>query len=250
MAANPTVKCPTCKQDNAPDMAFCIYCGANMKVKASPTATATAQSVELDDTSETQLRICPKCQSADPLNQDYCIVCGSKIPKRERIRGVTSSVMVQSELLNLKDEISTIQAVRSQQAPKPFRVPTALMLVALSALGIGLGVLGGLAQERPGPEKPPEIALPTEGLTILTAQPYCDISVESSDHRDFYIGRTGKTGDLAMEKLVPDTYQVEVKNPQGEKETRSTATVLQNQPYILGGPPGPRLFQATSPTEH
>jgi hypothetical protein len=242
MAVNPTVKCPGCKQDNAVDMAFCIFCGAAMKA----TGAVGGQSQEASD--EPELRICPKCECADPLNREYCIICGTKIPKRQRVKGVTSSVMVQSELMSLREDISTIQKAKMQAGAKPFRLPGSIILFALALVGLGLGAVVGICEIQQSETAPP-MALPQKGLAILTAVPYCDVFIEFPKGDNFIIGRTSRTGALSLVDLYPEQYAVEVKSPDGENQIQVEADVENGKATVLGGPPGKRLFEGASQTK-
>lgn len=185
-------------------------------------------------------RVCPKCSSADPLNRDFCVICGTKIPKRERVSGVTSSVMVQSELMSLKEEISTVQAVRSQ-AQAPLRVPGYVIFPVLALVGLSLGCAAGLYNIERTVPPPAASAFPDRGLSMITAVPYADIFVELPDRRDFIFGRTGKSGQLALEELVPGTYKVDV-NGSGGENFGTTVMIERGKPALLGAPPDKPLL--------
>lgn len=254
MTSNSTVSCPLCNKDNSPNMAFCIFCGADLKQAKSGQRSALGASeagaVPGAEAAppDVELRVCPKCNSADPLNSAFCIICGTKIPARERSKGVTSSVLVQSELESLKKDISTVQPAGSA-AVKPLQLPSFLLYSILILAGLGLGALAGSTQLKPA-DNIRSPALPTRGLALLTARPFADFVVDSPDntgkpaHRTFLFGRTGQGGDASLD-LPPGEYTVHLADASGN-DVSMAATVEETAPAILGGPPGPKLLASPS----
>ncbi len=252
MASGSAISCPTCHQQNTAEMAFCIFCGGSLKglipVPEKDSFAARLAEAESEVLSAAEgdnsdaLRVCPKCNSADPLNNSFCIICGTRIPYRERSAGVTSSVMVQSELLSLKQDISTIQASVGTTAVAPAaRSPALVVFSLLALLGLAVGAGGGYVQLRQ-PEAVPPLILPSHGLAILTAKPFSDLFLEYPDRRNFLIGRTGSTGSVCLDiDPEPTAYQVTLTSDDG-RSIHAPAAIQAGKPTVLGGPPGPKLL--------
>jgi hypothetical protein len=152
--------------------------------------------------------------------------------------------MVQSELLSLKEDISTIQPVAGSPARAAVRMPAFVGLAVFAVVGLGLGSGLGYIEVQKTAVPPASLALPRSGLTVLTAPPHCDVVIAQPGQRDFLIGRTSAAGDLSLEDLAPGEYSVTVADADAGAAS-AQAIVKQGEATVLGKPPDPRLLANT-----
>jgi hypothetical protein len=183
----PQLTCPSCKQQNDTDMAFCIFCGSTLKP-----GSISGRKPDIAGDS------CQACGKSDPLNAKFCVFCGAQIthpmpevveaPTRDRAGDGNPSVSIVTKAVPAKSRVAAAPII---------------LLVLGSALGAAVGVGGAWATKTAPPAKPTR---PMTGITILTSKPHSDVCLEGDDKERFVLGFTGADGNFYFSRPDQNGY--------------------------------------------
>jgi hypothetical protein len=195
-----SILCPSCSQQNADDMAFCIYCGSTLKPgKPSGRQPRIATGA------------CPSCRKTDLLNSLFCIHCGSPMSNG------TSDVDI-AGAHETSEKLALLVLDHAPATGKPLARRSALPW-ALMAVVIAAGLLAGAAtayfvqnQRSQGHSSVLPANMPQKGIVLWTNQPNVDIGLKSSDNRQYVIGRTASDsgGSFQYAGIQPDVYSLTI----------------------------------------
>lgn len=254
------VFCTQCGQQNSGDMAFCIFCGAPMTQSVgavSGKATGFGNPAGADSlagdfsgggsgraaaTGSIGQRACASCGQTDPLNGVFCIFCGASVDGPNGSGALPNGTGASARSTPSGGAGIAVPGTAGVSESKKSWLSGAIVPVILAgALGGVLGV--GLATwSSQSAEKQPALALPEQGLTILTAQPDSYFKIASKSNKRFIAGKTGADGDVSIEELRPDNYHVSITAPDGKRHEEDIE-VTRDNPVVIGGSPGSELFQ-------
>lgn len=185
--------CPTCRQPNDTEMAFCIFCGGTLKP-----GSISGRKLTLAGDS------CQSCGKSDPLNGKYCVFCGSNI-KRPTPQPDAAPGLPDAPLLVTPDS-------PSQARPVPRRggggLSAPLTVAASVLIGVGAGIGAAFAMHKEAPSQP----LPQTGLTILSKKPFASVFLAGADNATFILGNTGSDGNFHLPNVADEKYSALLDN--------------------------------------
>jgi len=197
------VSCPSCQQQNEPDMAFCLYCGQPLGG-----AAAAERERPRSQTAGGTGTLCPRCGKYDELNARFCVYCGADTSTSTRpsqtsytnweLARETQDVPV--PLMTLKKEISA--------ARKPPFIVTATAIVLGAAIGFGMTIIAAPIFANASTAK-----LTNQSLNIFANEPFAQVTVvpfPSEDARVIVLGQLSQDGSLSVPGLAPGRYLVTV----------------------------------------
>lgn len=229
------MNCTSCGQSNAHDMAFCIYCGSSLKPGKLTAARLTLGGG----------RPCIACGKADTLNSQFCIFCGTKIETNGTGHATKLAVKTRSGETTLTETVPSTAPVTVSSG-----ISHGLRWRIIGGITIGL-ILGGLVGTGaalvagPQPGSHAQMKLPGEGLVVLTKKPRADFLLTDGQRRTFLFGRTGKLGDIGIDKLDAGDYKVNLAN-----KLTKPVTVVEDKLTVLEGPDGTELLEEEPPAQH
>lgn len=188
----PAIPCPRCKKENDAPMAFCIFCGGDMK-PAAAIARDTEPAPQTAPSAKAPPVVCPSCEKSDPLNGRFCVLCGAEI----------AVVAIQATAQAAKIASPGIAATRSAGQAAIQTVTITFAVIVGAGLGTGAAVL---LHKPSAPQGPP-------GLLISSSRPDADILIRRADGEgrgdDFILGRL-KDGKFFYRDLSKGDYEVKV----------------------------------------
>jgi hypothetical protein len=192
----PQLTCPSCKQQNDTDMAFCIFCGSTLK----PGSISGRKPDVAGDS-------CQACGKSDPLNAKFCVFCGAQIihPMPEVVEAPRNQ---RSGEANASASVSIIT-----KAVAPARSTSAAAPIILVVLGTALGAALGTAAAwamKPIPVDT-KVSIPP-GISILTKKRQAPVVIVGEDNKNFILGFTGSDGNFNYPEPNQNGYSVDVDN--------------------------------------
>jgi hypothetical protein len=219
-------------------MAFCIFCGAPLKPGGKPSMLNPMEVTQGSRASQQvgRPRTCVSCGQTDPLNSVFCIFCGASVDGNAGVP-VTGGKNGGSGVQQAVADVGAAAPEQRGNGRSNGLLAAIVAGVLGSALGVGIAFLS--AQNTPPAAS---VELPAQGLAILTAQPHSFFQISSKSNKRFLAGKTGPDGDIAIEDLRPDAYDVTITSPSGQNYEESVDLQDGDNAVIIGGPPKGELF--------
>lgn len=252
-------KCPSCGEKNEGDMQFCIFCGVTLtpppqkaeelQQSVHPGSQSFSSLVTLPSFPAASVLVCTVCQRTDPLHGQYCVFCAGRtipaggeptqLPSTGRQSVSMSHAVTDRPPPTASGEFPYAHVVHAKprKSGKTGTNVPGTILVSILALLIGGAVgFGGiyLAKGQLEQKIADRVWPQGEYLLLFTKLPFANVLVEQHDHQSLYVGMTGKTGSLIIDRIAPGPYEVTIAD--GLKRIIKNVAVVAGKPTSLGYP--------------
>ncbi|HEY9869090.1 MAG TPA: zinc ribbon domain-containing protein [Candidatus Obscuribacterales bacterium] len=228
-------RCPSCGNENAAGMGFCMECGeprrgltGSFPVQAGesdkPTGTQTyTREMAPAETPQGRGRVCPACGKFDPLSNRFCVYCGASTQTAMFDRAM------QSQTATL--EVEPLAAPRRAVPALPPGV-----MIGAAAFGVVSGILVGIfAYSAFIEDMIVKSSWPAAGLVLYASPPLSQVTVKDNTARHFALGQTGPEGELTVTDLPPGSYTLILAAP-GYQTFARDLQLERNKVTVIGYP--------------
>jgi uncharacterized membrane protein YvbJ len=206
--------CPSCKQANEADMAFCIHCGAKLE---ADNAQANKNTMAGDAFT------CTSCGKTDPLNKHFCIHCGAKTVHTSY---VDKSNLGQNIGTNKSKDVFKVNIFQSIFSNLFIAVLLGLIIGILSAIKFAPDTCKILLQN----------ICKNKDIVIYTKQTSANILLSDEQKQNFIVGETSNSGEIAISNLKSGKYNITLLGNTDNTANQQIELTDLNRPYIIGYP--------------
>jgi hypothetical protein len=180
--------CPACGAANEAGMLFCVNCGSQLGGDAPKGIK------------------CPACGQVDEMSQTFCVYCGCSVAQlaaKEAARRPRRPYPA-----GRKDARTPAPSEPKAKAKEPNYLAAAILIgiaagTALAFVAHQSGAFNLLARSN----------WPESGLVIYATPPEILVTIAERSGKTFTVGKTSRTGSLAIPDLPAGSYRVMLSSP-------------------------------------